>query len=120
MGERMIEANGVELCTEPFGDPGDPPVLLVMGVGGSMLWWQEGFCRLLAEGGRFVIRYDHRDTGRSVTYEPGDPTRSSTKHSRPTSARWSNSRRSSSARSRRGPTLEVQRGECDEQRTGGT
>src|SRR5918911_2035292 len=69
----MIEANGVELCTEPFGDPGDPPVLLVMGVGGSMLWWAEGFCRLLAEGGRFVIRYDHRDTGRSVTYEPGRP-----------------------------------------------
>jgi pimeloyl-ACP methyl ester carboxylesterase len=73
VGERMIEANGVELCTEPFGDPGDPPVLLVMGVGGSMLWWEEGFCQLLAEGGRFVIRYDHRDTGRSVTYEPGRP-----------------------------------------------
>ena len=67
----MIEANGVELCTEPFGAPGDPPVLLVMGIGASMLWWEEGFCRLLAEGGRFVIRYDHRDTGRSVTYEPG-------------------------------------------------
>lgn len=73
MAERMIEANGVDLCTEPFGDPGHPPVLLVMGVGGSMLWWEEGFCRLLAEGGRFVIRYDHRDTGRSVTYEPGRP-----------------------------------------------
>ena len=73
MVERMIEANGVELCTEPFGDPGDPPVLLVMGIGASMLWWEEGFCRLLAEGGRFVIRYDHRDTGRSVTYEPGRP-----------------------------------------------
>src|SRR4029450_4260832 len=69
----MIQANGVVLCTEPFGEPGDPPVLLVMGVGGSMLWWEEGFCRLLAEGGRFVIRYDHRDTGRSVTSEPGRP-----------------------------------------------
>jgi pimeloyl-ACP methyl ester carboxylesterase len=70
----MIEANGVELCTEPFGDPGDPPVLLLMGVGASMLWWEEGFCRLLAEGGRFVLRYDHRDTGRSVTYGPGRAT----------------------------------------------
>ena len=69
----MIEANGVELCTEAFGDPADPPVLLVMGIGASMLWWEEGFCRMLAEGGRFVIRYDHRDTGRSVTYEPGRP-----------------------------------------------
>jgi pimeloyl-ACP methyl ester carboxylesterase len=38
-----------------------------------MLWWEEGFCRMLADGGRFVIRYDHRDTGRSVTYEPGHP-----------------------------------------------
>jgi pimeloyl-ACP methyl ester carboxylesterase len=74
VAERMIEANGVQLCTEPFGDPGDPPVLLVMGVGASMLWWEEGFCRLLADGGRFVIRYDHRDTGRSVTYESGQPT----------------------------------------------
>jgi pimeloyl-ACP methyl ester carboxylesterase len=38
-----------------------------------MLWWENGFCRLLADGGRFVIRYDHRDTGHSVTYKPGHP-----------------------------------------------
>ena len=38
-----------------------------------MLWWDDGFCRMLADRGRFVIRYDHRDTGRSVTYEPGQP-----------------------------------------------
>ena len=71
--ERMIEANGVELCTEAFGDPTDPAILLVMGIGASMLWWEDGFCRMLADAGRFVIRYDHRDTGRSVTYEPGRP-----------------------------------------------
>ena len=69
----MIEAGGIQLCTEPFGEPTDPPVLLVMGLGASMLWWEEGFCQKLADGGRFVIRYDHRDTGRSVTYEPGCP-----------------------------------------------
>jgi pimeloyl-ACP methyl ester carboxylesterase len=73
VAERMIETNGVELCTEAFGDSGDPPILLVMGVGASMLWWEEGFCRMLADGGRFVVRYDHRDTGRSVTYERGRP-----------------------------------------------
>jgi pimeloyl-ACP methyl ester carboxylesterase len=71
--ERIVRANGVDLCTEPFGNPADPPVLLVMGTGASMLWWEEGFCRLLAERGRFVLRYDHRDTGRSVTYPPGRP-----------------------------------------------
>jgi pimeloyl-ACP methyl ester carboxylesterase len=69
----LIDANGVEICSESFGRPSDPAILLVMGIGTSMLWWDEGFCRLLADGGRFVIRYDHRDTGRSVTYEVGHP-----------------------------------------------
>jgi pimeloyl-ACP methyl ester carboxylesterase len=73
MTERMIQSRGVELCTDSFGDPADPPVLLIMGLGASMLWWDEGFCRLLAEGGRFVLRYDHRDTGRSVAYPAGHP-----------------------------------------------
>lgn len=48
-------------------------MLLIMGTGASMLWWQDDFCLKLAAGGRFVIRYDHRDTGRFVTYEPGHP-----------------------------------------------
>src|SRR3954452_16475893 len=78
MSERMVVANGVELCTESFGDPARPPILLIMGIGASMLWWEEGFCRMLADGGLFVIRYDHRDTGRSVTYEPGNPGYAST------------------------------------------
>src|SRR5262249_8795704 len=69
----MIEVSGVELCTEPFGDLADQPILLVQGVGASMLWWDEGFCRKLSGSGCFVIRYDHRDTGRSITYEPGRP-----------------------------------------------
>lgn len=73
MSERLVEANGVRLCAEAFGDPSDPAILLVMGTGASMIWWEGGFCRMLAEGGRFVIRYDHRDTGKSVTYEPGRP-----------------------------------------------
>jgi pimeloyl-ACP methyl ester carboxylesterase len=73
VAERIIQAGGVELCTEPFGDPADRPILLVQGIGASMLWWDEGLCRTLSGSGRFVIRYDHRDTGRSVTYQPGHP-----------------------------------------------
>jgi len=71
--ERMIDVGGVELCTETFGAPGDPPVLLIMGSGASMLWWDEAFCAALAAGGRFVVRYDHRDTGRSSVCPPGRP-----------------------------------------------
>jgi pimeloyl-ACP methyl ester carboxylesterase len=73
MAERIVTANGVEICTEPFGDPSDPAVLLMMGLAGSMLWWDEAFCTMLADHGRFVIRYDQRDTGRSVTYDVGRP-----------------------------------------------
>jgi pimeloyl-ACP methyl ester carboxylesterase len=73
VAERVIKANGVDLCTESFGDPAYSPILLIMGIGASMLWWEEGLCRMLAARGRFVIRYDHRDTGRSMTYEPGRP-----------------------------------------------
>ena len=73
MAERMIDDQGIRLCTEAFGAPADPPVLLVMGLGASMLWWDDALCRDLAEGGRYVIRYDHRDTGRSTTYPPGRP-----------------------------------------------
>ena len=39
----------------------------------SMLWWTEGSAGRSPDAGRFVIRYDHRDTGRSTTYEPGRP-----------------------------------------------
>lgn len=74
MVERMVGVGGgVEVCAESFGDAGDPAVLLVMGLGASMLWWEDGFCRQLAAGGRFVVRYDHRDTGRSAGWEPGRP-----------------------------------------------
>jgi pimeloyl-ACP methyl ester carboxylesterase len=73
VAERLIEANGVELCTEAYGDPTDSPILLIMGIGASMLWWEDDFRRLLADSGRFVVRYAHRDTRRSVTYEAGRP-----------------------------------------------
>ncbi|RVU18868.1 alpha/beta hydrolase [Streptomyces antnestii] len=59
----------VSIAYECFGDPGDPAVLLVMGFGAQMLAWPEGFCRALAERGRYVIRYDNRDCGLSTRFD---------------------------------------------------
>jgi pimeloyl-ACP methyl ester carboxylesterase len=69
--ERIIRANEVDLCVQTFGDRVDPPILLITGGASSMDWWEDGFCERLTSGSRFVVRYDHRDTGRSVSYEPG-------------------------------------------------
>jgi pimeloyl-ACP methyl ester carboxylesterase len=69
----IVVANGVELCVQTFGDPESPAILLIAGAASSMDWWEDEFCERLASAGRLVIRYDLRDTGQSVTYEPGAP-----------------------------------------------
>lgn len=71
--ERIIRANDIDLCVQTFGTLTEPAILLIGGAAGSMDWWEDGFCERLAEGGRLIIRYDLRDTGRSVSYEPGAP-----------------------------------------------
>jgi pimeloyl-ACP methyl ester carboxylesterase len=71
--EKIVRANGVELCVETFGDPADPAILLIHGAATPMHGWEDELCESLAAASRFVIRYDHRDTGRSVSYEPGAP-----------------------------------------------
>jgi pimeloyl-ACP methyl ester carboxylesterase len=48
-----------------MGNPGDPPVLLVMGLGAQLLLWRNGFCERLVDQGHRVIRYDNRDVGLS-------------------------------------------------------
>jgi pimeloyl-ACP methyl ester carboxylesterase len=68
-----MRINDVDLCVETFGDPADPAILLIMGSGASMDFWEDEFCARLQAGGRFVIRYDHRDTGQSIAYQPGKP-----------------------------------------------
>ncbi len=73
MATRMIEAGALRLATESFGNPGDTPILMIMGATASMLWWPDELCRQLAAAGRHVIRYDNRDTGASTTYPPGPP-----------------------------------------------
>ena len=72
-GEKIVGANGVELCVETFGSAADPAILLVHGASASMLWWEEALCERIATSGRYVIRFDNRDTGRSVSYPPGRP-----------------------------------------------
>lgn len=73
MTERVVDTDGVELCLETFGDPADPAILLIGGATMSMDWWEVGFCERLAAERRFVIRYDHRDTGRSASSPAGKP-----------------------------------------------
>jgi len=59
-------SRGIELCYQTFGSPDDEPLLLVMGLGGPMTWWDPELCRQLARAGFYVVRYDNRDTGRST------------------------------------------------------
>ncbi|MCU0722431.1 MAG: alpha/beta fold hydrolase [Planctomycetes bacterium] len=66
MPVKTVRSGDVELWTESAGDPADAPVLLIMGANASGKHWPPGFVALLAAGGRFVVRYDHRDTGRST------------------------------------------------------
>ncbi|GGD78379.1 alpha/beta fold hydrolase [Paenibacillus nasutitermitis] len=73
MNERFINADGIEICSDSFGNQANPAILLIMGAQSSMIWWEEEFCTRLADIGHFVIRYDNRDVGRSTTYEPGRP-----------------------------------------------
>ena len=81
MSTRHVPVGEVELCVDEYGDPGDPLVLLVGGAAASMDWWDVGFCEAIAAGGRRVVRYDHRDTGRSTTTRPAPR--------RTTAGRWS-------------------------------
>lgn len=68
-----VDVDGASLCVDTVGDPGDPAVLLIMGAAASMDRWEEPFCERLAAAGRYVIRYDHRDTGGSTASPPGEP-----------------------------------------------
>jgi|SRR5579884_1855307 len=75
MAEHFAEVRpGITLCYETFGDPGDPPLLLIMGLGTQMIAWPEEFCRALAGRRLHVIRFDNRDCGRSSSVRGRPPT----------------------------------------------
>ncbi|MGA9858261.1 MAG: alpha/beta hydrolase [Solirubrobacteraceae bacterium] len=65
-GELIASVGELELCYETFGSPGDPPLLLIMGLASQMLLWDDAFCEQLAARGFRVIRFDNRDIGHST------------------------------------------------------
>jgi pimeloyl-ACP methyl ester carboxylesterase len=66
-----VDANGVALGIESFGDD-DAPLVLLAGAT-TMLSWPDVLCERLAAGGRRVVRYDLRDSGESTTADPEAP-----------------------------------------------
>jgi pimeloyl-ACP methyl ester carboxylesterase len=66
MSESFARIGDIDICYETFGDPGDPAILLIMGLGTQMVAWHDDFCAQLAQRGHFVIRHDNRDIGRST------------------------------------------------------
>jgi pimeloyl-ACP methyl ester carboxylesterase len=56
----------IEIAYERLGDPRNPPVLLIMGLGGQLIAWSDAFCAQLTSRGLYVIRFDNRDAGEST------------------------------------------------------
>lgn len=67
-GEKFIKANGIEICYETFGDPANPTILFVMGLGAQMISWPMLYMTELAAAGFHVVRYDNRDVGLSEKF----------------------------------------------------
>ncbi len=62
-------ANGIRIEYETFGEPASPPLLLIAGIGGQMIGWDEELCKEWARKGLYVIRFDNRDVGLSTKME---------------------------------------------------
>lgn len=65
----QVNVNGVDIEYLTEGDPSDPALLLVMGLGAQLITWPEGFVDGLRQRGFFVIRFDNRDSGLSTKFE---------------------------------------------------
>jgi len=69
-----VNANNIQIEYDTFGDPSSKPILLIMGLGGQMIGWNEEFCEQLVRRGFYVIRFDNRDVGLSTKFaESGVP-----------------------------------------------
>lgn len=59
-------SNGIELEYETFGDPADPTLLCISGLGGQLVSYDEAFCLGFVDRGFHVVRFDNRDVGLST------------------------------------------------------
>ena len=62
---KFLNANGLRLAYQEFGDSKDPVILLVAGLYNQMVRWPVKLCELLVSHGYRVIRFDNRDIGLS-------------------------------------------------------
>lgn len=61
--------NGVQIAFDDRGNPDDPAILLVPGLGTQMIYWDDEFCEMLVDRGFRVIRMDNRDCGHSTVLD---------------------------------------------------
>jgi pimeloyl-ACP methyl ester carboxylesterase len=61
--------NGIDIEYVTEGDPSDPPLLLVMGLGAQLTAWPQGFVDGLRQRGLYLILFDNRDCGLSTKFE---------------------------------------------------
>jgi len=65
----QANANGIQIEYDTIGSRSARPLLLIMGLGCQMIFWDDGLCSRLAEKGFYVIRFDNRDTGFSTKFD---------------------------------------------------
>lgn len=68
----IVDAPGRSIYAESFGNPEDPALLLINGLGSQMTSWPDEFCEAFVDRGFFVMRYDNRDVGLSTKFASDD------------------------------------------------
>jgi pimeloyl-ACP methyl ester carboxylesterase len=73
MSESLLNANGINIAYDEFGESSAPVILLIMGLGTQMIAWTEEFCLGLVAKGYRVVRFDNRDVGLSQKFDTQQP-----------------------------------------------
>jgi len=69
---KYLKANQIDICYEVVGDPTNPPLVLIRGLGSQMIAWGDSFCQQLADQGFWIISFDNRDVGLSTKFDAAD------------------------------------------------